>query len=332
MRARLLLLVTTSALTAALLPLPAATAAPSITELREQVERLQQQAADAAEGANDAKVRLAALTKRLEGLKGARARQGREVDLLRAGIGRIALDAYRGGGLGESVGLLFSDDPTQYLGSAATLDALVRSQNAQLRRFAQAQQSLERTTLVVADQVRQVKSAQREMESRAAAARAKLAAAERLLASLSANQRRKIISAQRADQAKAVTSARGVLARAAQTPGRAGKAIRFAIAQMGDRYVFGAAGMTTWDCSGLTMRAYREAGVSLPHSSRAQFGYGRKVSRSQLQPGDLVFFYSPISHVGIYIGNGLMIHAPRPGYAVGISDFGRRLWAGAVRL
>lgn len=323
-----------SALMLALLVVPVApsSAAPSITELRAQVERLQQQAADAAEGANDAKVRLASLNKRLASLNGAKAQQGREVDALRASIGRIALNAYRSGGLGEGIGLLFSDDPTQYLSNAAVLDALSRSQNVELRRFAQAQQLLSRTTLVVEDQVRQVAAAQRELQAQAAAARAKLASAQRLLNSLSVDQRRRIVQAQQADQSKAITSAKGVLARAAQTPGRAGVAIRFAIAQMGDRYVFGAAGMTTWDCSGLTMRAYRAAGVSLPHSSRAQFGYGRKVSRSQLQPGDLVFFYSPISHVGIYIGNNLMLHAPRPGYSVGISDFGSRRWAGAVRL
>jgi cell wall-associated NlpC family hydrolase len=319
-------------LLATLLTPTSAHAAPSITELRAQVERLQQEAADAAEGANDAKVRLASLTKRLSSLKGARAKQGQQVQALRASIGRIALDAYRNGGMGESIGLLFSDDPTQYLTSAATLDALSRSQGAALRRYAQAQQNLTRTTLVVGDQLKQVAAAERELQAKAAAAQSKLRAAQRLLASLSADQRRRIVTAQRTEQAQAVQSARGLLARAARTPGRAGIAIRFAIAQMGDRYVFGAAGMTTWDCSGLTMRAYRAAGVSLPHSSRAQYGYGKRISRGQLQPGDLVFFYSPISHVGIYIGNNLMIHAPRPGYAVGISDFGSRRWAGAVRL
>jgi peptidoglycan DL-endopeptidase CwlO len=320
------------ALTVTLLPAAPALAAPSINEVRAQVERLQQEAADAAEGANDAKVRLAALNKRLSSLQGARAVQDREITALRSSIGRIAANAYRSGGLGEGVGLLFSDDPTQYLSSAGVLDALSRSQQVALRKYSQAQQSLTRTSLVVEDQVRQVVAAERELKAKAAAAQSKLAAAERLLASLSVDQRRRIVAAQRADQAQAVQSARGLLARAAQTPGRAGKAIRFAIAQMGDRYVFGAAGMSTWDCSGLTMRAYRDAGVSLPHSSKAQYNYGKRISRSELQPGDLVFFYSPISHVGIYIGNNLMIHAPRPGYAVGISDFGTRRWAGAIRL
>lgn len=90
--------------------------------------------------------------------------------------------------------------------------------------------------------------------------------------------------------------------------------------------------MQTWDCSGLTMRAFASAGVSIPHSSRAQFRYGRKISRSQLQPGDLIFFKSPISHVGIYLGGGRMVHAPRPGSRVKIAPINQMRFAGAVRL
>ncbi|NDF42226.1 MAG: NlpC/P60 family protein [Actinobacteria bacterium] len=118
--------------------------------------------------------------------------------------------------------------------------------------------------------------------------------------------------------------------------GRAGTALRYAVKQIGDRYVWGAAGPIRWDCSGLTMRAYEQAGVRLPHSSRAQYGYGRSIARANLQPGDLVFFGSPISHVGIYIGQGKMVHAPRPGARVQIaefgSSFGRKKYVGARRL
>jgi cell wall-associated NlpC family hydrolase len=116
------------------------------------------------------------------------------------------------------------------------------------------------------------------------------------------------------------------------TSGRAGVALKYAFAQIGDRYVFGAAGMQTWDCSGLTMRAFAAAGVSLPHSSRAQFRYGKKIPRSQLRPGDLVFFKRPISHVGIYVGNGKMVHAPRPGSRVKIAPINQMPYIGAVRL
>ncbi|CAB4875103.1 unannotated protein [freshwater metagenome] len=80
------------------------------------------------------------------------------------------------------------------------------------------------------------------------------------------------------------------------------------------------------------MRAYQAAGVSLPHSSRAQFRYGRHISRSNLQPGDLIFFKSPISHVGIYLGGGRMVHAPRPGSRVKIAPINQMRFAGAVRL
>jgi peptidoglycan DL-endopeptidase CwlO len=78
--------------------------------------------------------------------------------------------------------------------------------------------------------------------------------------------------------------------------------------------------------------AFRQAGVSLPHSSRAQINYGRRVSRQQLQPGDLVFFYSPITHVGIYIGNGQMVHSPRPGQRVRIAPLSIMPYVGATRL
>jgi cell wall-associated NlpC family hydrolase len=102
--------------------------------------------------------------------------------------------------------------------------------------------------------------------------------------------------------------------------GRAKLAVNFAYAQLGKPYEWAADGPGSYDCSGLTMAAWRAAGVSLPHSSGMQYGYGTHVSQSQLQPGDLVFFYSPISHVGLYIGGGKMIHAPRPGDVVKITS------------
>lgn len=96
----------------------------------------------------------------------------------------------------------------------------------------------------------------------------------------------------------------------------AGAAIAAARAQLGKPYSWGASGPNSFDCSGLTAWAWRAAGVSLPHNAAAQQGFGRSVSRSDLQPGDLVFFGSPAYHVGIYIGDGLMIHAPTTGDVV----------------
>ena len=113
--------------------------------------------------------------------------------------------------------------------------------------------------------------------------------------------------------------------------GQAKIAVQTALAQLGDPYVWAAAGPDAFDCSGLTLYAWAAAGVSLPHSSQMQYASGVKVSRSELQPGDLVYFYSPIHHVGLYIGNGKMVHAPTFNDVVKISDIGTFPWAGATR-
>jgi cell wall-associated NlpC family hydrolase len=91
------------------------------------------------------------------------------------------------------------------------------------------------------------------------------------------------------------------------------------MAQRGKPYVWAASGPGSFDCSGLVQHAYAAAGIGLPHSSRMQSEMGMPVSREQLQPGDLVFFYSPVSHVGIYIGNGQMVHAPTFGDVVRVA-------------
>jgi cell wall-associated NlpC family hydrolase len=111
-------------------------------------------------------------------------------------------------------------------------------------------------------------------------------------------------------------------------------AVQFALDQVGKPYVFGAAGPDSYDCSGLTMAAWARAGVSLPHSAADQYNYGTHVSRSQLEPGDLIFFYQPIGHVTIYIGDGMMVSAPTEGENVSVvplSSFNSD-YAGATRL
>ena len=110
-------------------------------------------------------------------------------------------------------------------------------------------------------------------------------------------------------------------------------AVDTARGQVGKPYEYGAAGPDSYDCSGLTQYAYAAAGVSLPHSSSMQSQMGTPVSRSELQPGDLVFFYSPVSHVGMYIGNGQMVHAATSGQPVkvaGLDSMGS--FTGARRL
>ena len=110
-----------------------------------------------------------------------------------------------------------------------------------------------------------------------------------------------------------------------------GPAVAYAKSKVGNAYVYGAAGPSAFDCSGLTMAAWSQAGVSLPHSSSAQYSSGRHISESELQPGDLVFYYSPISHVGMYIGDGQIVNALNPGAGVQISGLHDMPYVGAVR-
>jgi len=113
--------------------------------------------------------------------------------------------------------------------------------------------------------------------------------------------------------------------------GGAKSALETAFANAGKPYQWGAAGPGSFDCSGLTMFAWRSAGVSLPHSSRAQFEATKRVGRSELQPGDLVFFGSPIHHVGIYVGDGKMINSPETGERVGVRSMERGDYVGGGR-
>lgn len=110
-----------------------------------------------------------------------------------------------------------------------------------------------------------------------------------------------------------------------------GSVVDYAKSRLGCRYVWAASGPNTFDCSGFTMWAYRQIGISLPHSSAAQINVGQRVSRADIQPGDLVFFGSPIHHVGMYVGGGMMIHSPHTGDVVKYSSAFRGDYVGASR-
>jgi peptidoglycan DL-endopeptidase CwlO len=115
------------------------------------------------------------------------------------------------------------------------------------------------------------------------------------------------------------------------TNSRAGIAVNAALSQVGKPYQWGAAGPNSYDCSGLTMWAWAQAGVGLPHNSGMQYGSLPHVSTSSLQPGDLLFFGSPIHHVGMYVGGGQMVEAPYTGASVRVVSWQRSDFVGAAR-
>ncbi|MFM9099696.1 MAG: C40 family peptidase [Actinomycetota bacterium] len=317
---------------------PPTSAAPSadLLRVRQEVEQLQDDAAEAGENAQAAKVQLQRLRAQLSTVQQEADSQKAVVEKIRNSLATIAVARYKSTGLGEGVELLFSSDPSLYLSSAGSLENITRKQAAQLRKFATAKQRLDATSLTVADKLRLVQAAEARYRAQAAQVKSKLEAAEKLLSKLEAKDRERLRKIQEMDAAEREAYSREQAKLANTVSGRAGLALRYAVKQIGDNYVWGAAGPVRWDCSGLTMRAFEQAGVRLPHSSRAQFNYGRSIARNNLLPGDLVFFGSPISHVGIYIGKGKMVHAPRPGARVQIVEFGnyfgKKRYVGARRL
>ena len=310
------LAVSLTAIVASGLIAPVAYAAPTLAQIQAQVRQLEEDATAAAEGAQAAKVQLATLNKTLTGIKQEAAAQGATVDALKKSLGTIAIEQYKAGGLSQGLELLFSANPELYLSSAGSLESITRAKSAQLRKFEAAEQRLQATTLTVNDKLALVKAAQKRFSRNSALAKSKLATAEKILAKLKKADRARLAALKAAEEDADQKSSKAYASSAGKISGRAGVAIKYALKQIGDRYVFGAAGMITWDCSGLTMRAYQSAGVSLPHSSAAQSRYGRSVSYRSAKPGDLLFYGRPISHVAIYLGGGKMVHAPRSGSRV----------------
>ena len=323
------------AIAAPLFIAPPADAAQTLAQVQARVRQLEEEATTAAEGAQEAKVRLSTLNRTLAGIQAKQEVQSQSVSALSKSLSAIAIEQYKTGGLSQSLELLFSSNPALYLSAAGSLEAITRKKSVELRNFQAAKQRLTATTLTVNDKLSLVKATQKRLAAQSARATAKLAEAESLLAQLKKEDRERLArlaqQEEDADQASSLAAAKALAA----VSGRAGKAVQFALKQIGDKYVFGADGMTYWDCSGLTMRAYQAAGVSLPHSARAQYGYGKFIKRADLKPGDLVFFGRPISHVGIYLGGGKMVHAPRSGSRVKVAsaaNLGRKPYVGARRL
>ena len=151
---------------------------------------------------------------------------------------------------------------------------------------------------------------------------------KRLLAQQSA---RDASSRRRAGEQGSIAAKSSLPAPPLPSAGNVRNVLSAAYSQMGKPYSYGASGPGSYDCSGFTSMAWRAAGVSLPHSSRAQYAATKRVSRGDLQPGDLVFFGSPIHHVGIYVGGGKMIDSSTYGHPVGIRSMDRRGYVGAGR-
>lgn len=217
---------------------------------------------------------------------------------------------YEGGAFSSTGALLSSDSGSSYLDQLDTL-TMLSSHNAQVV------SSMAATQKAAADAKHRAEDLYQQAKDKFAAVGAEktktktqIAKYTKLLASLNAQQR-----AAWAERMNPTVSQSKInkVSTLHISSAQARKAVKFALAQVGKPYVYGAAGPSSYDCSGLTMAAYQSAGISLPHSAADQYNYGHHVSADALQPGDLMFYYQPIGHVTIYIGDGMMVSAPQTG-------------------
>jgi cell wall-associated NlpC family hydrolase len=319
----LLTLCTAAAATFAVTPVSHADPQPTMQQVERKVGDLYHKAEQATERYNDARVALADAEREFARAQSRVSAQQAEMAEKQEMIGAIAVSAYRSGGVDESLKLLFSENPQQFLQRASALDVLSHQQADDLREVVEARRALNADKLAAAHQLAAVERIRKQLAAEKATVERNLRAAQEQLNSLRAADRRRLAERASRNQDRMPINV--------PVSGRAGAAVKYAYNQLGDRYQWAAAGPDAFDCSGLTMMAWRQAGVSLPHSSKAQYDEGTKVSRSQLAPGDLVFFYSPISHVGIYIGGGKMIHAPNPSERVKIDPISSMPFTGATR-
>ncbi|MFD4174082.1 MULTISPECIES: C40 family peptidase [Streptomyces] len=308
--------------------------APTATQVRAKVDRLYHDAEVATEKYNGAKEKADAATRTVDALTDEAARRTARLNTARHALGSLATAQYRSGTLDPAVQLALSSDPDAYLQRASYLDRAGDRQNGLLRGIRRQVSQITRVKARADQETERLAARRAELREHRTAIRTKLADARKLLDTLTADERAAYERAADARHGGGPSHADRSAGRApAVAPGsRAAQAIAFAHGAIGKPYVWGATGPDAFDCSGLTQAAWKAAGVSLPRTTYTQINAGTRIPRSRLAPGDLVFFYSGISHVGLYIGGGQMIHAPRPGAPVRIAPVDEMPFAGATRV
>jgi cell wall-associated NlpC family hydrolase len=287
---------------------------PSKDEVKAKVDKLYEEAEQATEKYNGAKEKQEKLQKEISTIQDNVARGQEELNELRDSLGLAAASQYRTGSIDPSVQLFLSANPEDYLDKASTLDQLSSQQVEALKKVEEQQRELAQERAEATEKLKDLASTRAELGKQKTDVQGKLAAARKLLNSLTAQQRAALQEQQaRAsrDSARTALSASGTAASS-----RALAAFQAGQTRIGDPYVYGATGPNSFDCSGFTGWSYAQAGVSLPRTSQEQANVGTRIYNiKDLRVGDLVFFYN-LDHVALYAGNGQVLHAPHTGAVV----------------
>ncbi|AVV43091.1 NlpC/P60 family protein [Streptomyces sp. ID05-04B] len=317
-RARVTVL-TTAAAAAVVLSSQAANAAPSEKlskdEVKSKVDKLYEEAEQATEKFNGAKEKQEKFQKEISTIQDNVARGQADLNELRDSMGLAAAAQYRTGSIDPSLQLLLSSNPDDYLDKASAADQLSGHQVEALKKIQEKQRELAQERSEASSKLKDLATTRTELGKKKKEVQAKLAEAQKLLNSLTAKEKAALSAADA--RASRDAGERVDLGDAPAGSGRAMAAFQAAQTQLGKPYEYGATGTATYDCSGLTSWAYAQAGVHISRTSQAQANDGTRIySQSGLKVGDLVIFYGDQHHVGLYAGNGQVLHAPRTGTVV----------------
>ncbi|MEU0175843.1 NlpC/P60 family protein [Streptomyces massasporeus] len=326
---------------------PAADDKPSLEEVEKKVDDLYRQAESATDKYNAAKEKTAKQRKRVDTLLDDVAERTQKLNEAREELGSFASAQYRTGAAApDTATFLLADTPQDYFDQTQLMDRMTGRQKVAVDDYVTQQSETMKKRQEATESLETLTGSQDGLKTAKATVQRKLADARELMSKLTAEEKARLAAIEKEKRAEAARKA-DELARqqavqqkaqeeAAQQQGsgssssgsgsssstapadssyatKADKALAFARAQIGKPYVWGAVGPGSYDCSGLTQAAWKAAGVTLPRTTYDQVNAGTTVPLSQARPGDLVFFYDDVTHVGIYIGNGMMIHAPKPG-------------------
>jgi peptidoglycan DL-endopeptidase CwlO len=326
---------------------PVADGKPSVEEVEKKVDDLYRQAESATEKYNAAKEKTTKQRKRVDTLLDDVAKRTQKLNEEREQLGSFAAAQYRtGASAPDTATFLLADSPQDYFDQTQLMGRLTSRQKSAVDDYFTEQSATMKKRQEASKSLGTLTDTQSDLRTAKSTVQKKLSDARQLLSKLTAEEKARLAAIEKkkqqeaarkaAELAKQQEAAQKAKEAAAQQSGssadsgssgssggtsssdssystKAAKVLAFAREQIGKPYVWGATGPDSYDCSGLTQAAWKAAGVSLPRTTYDQVNAGTTVSLTDAQPGDLIFFYDDISHVGIYIGNGMMIHAPKPG-------------------
>ncbi|WP_435211616.1 NlpC/P60 family protein [Streptomyces sp. bgisy034] len=321
---------------------------PSLEEVEKKVDDLYRQAESATEKYNAAKDKTTKQRKRVDTLLDDVAQRTQKLNEAREELGRNAAAQYRTGAAApDTATFLLADNPQDYFDQTQLMDRMTGRQKESVDDYFTQQSETMEKRREATQSLETLTDSQNDLKSAKATVQQKLSDARELLSKLTAEEKARLAAIEKRKQEEAARKAAELARQQAeaerqrqeeaaaqqqestQPPADSGtsdsssadssyatkaeKALAFARSQIGKPYVWGATGPDSYDCSGLTQAAWKAAGVDIPRVTYDQVNAGTTVPLSSAQPGDLVFFYDDVTHVGIYIGNGMMIHAPKPG-------------------